>query len=271
MFRKYDRTALPVVDSNGILVGIVTIDDMLDVAEAEATEDIQKFGGMEALEEPYMTHSALSDGAQTRRLARDFVPGRNIDRNGNGQFSGRTGEGACVSAVSAAYHFQRRQFRLASFDIDDSSHGAGRSDPSRLVAGDESRSAGWARTWSLILGAIGIIRVGGWAIVGRAIPSSTAVRPALAPRSRLTVWLSRSSASCFGGHFPAPCFPFILSQSGRRSRGIFRPVCRYACRCHWIGYLFRRGAANSSRHDALGATAEKMNPRLLAPIRAHHH
>src|SRR5213596_1532596 len=54
VFRKYDRTALPVVDSNGILVGIVTIDDMLDVAEAEATEDIQKFGGMEALDEPYM-------------------------------------------------------------------------------------------------------------------------------------------------------------------------------------------------------------------------
>src|SRR5437762_2399950 len=53
-FRKYDRTALPVVDSSGVVVGIVTIDDMLDVAEAEATEDIQKFGGMEALEEPYM-------------------------------------------------------------------------------------------------------------------------------------------------------------------------------------------------------------------------
>lgn len=53
-FRKYDRTALPVVDSNGVLLGIVTIDDMLDVAEEEATEDIQKFGGMEALDEPYM-------------------------------------------------------------------------------------------------------------------------------------------------------------------------------------------------------------------------
>src|SRR5260370_13982931 len=54
LFRKYDRTALPVLDSSGIVVGIVTIDDMLDVAEAEATEDIQKFGGMEALDEPYM-------------------------------------------------------------------------------------------------------------------------------------------------------------------------------------------------------------------------
>src|SRR5438270_2607698 len=55
LFRKYDRVALPVVDSNGVLVGIVTSDDMLDVAEEEATEDIQKLGGMEALDEPYTT------------------------------------------------------------------------------------------------------------------------------------------------------------------------------------------------------------------------
>src|SRR5438552_5868310 len=55
VFRKYDRAALPVVDSNGVLVGIVTSDDMLDVAEEEATEDIQKLGGMEALDEPYTT------------------------------------------------------------------------------------------------------------------------------------------------------------------------------------------------------------------------
>ena len=55
IFRKYDRAALAVVDSNGVLVGIVTQDDMLDVAEEEATEDIQKIGGMEALDEPYTT------------------------------------------------------------------------------------------------------------------------------------------------------------------------------------------------------------------------
>ena len=54
-FRRYDRAALPVVDSNDVLVGIVTSDDMLDVAEEQATEDIQKLGGMEALDEPYPT------------------------------------------------------------------------------------------------------------------------------------------------------------------------------------------------------------------------
>ncbi|HHE32726.1 MAG TPA: magnesium transporter, partial [Chlorobaculum parvum] len=53
-FKRYDRIALPVVDSNGYLIGIVTVDDMLDVAEEEETEDIQKFGAIEAFEEPYI-------------------------------------------------------------------------------------------------------------------------------------------------------------------------------------------------------------------------
>ncbi len=53
-FRKYDRTVLPVIDGHGGLVGIVTVDDILDVVEEEATEDIQKLGGMEQLDEPYM-------------------------------------------------------------------------------------------------------------------------------------------------------------------------------------------------------------------------
>lgn len=53
-FKRYDAVALPVVDSNGYLIGIVTVDDMLDVAEEEETEDIQKFGAIEAFEEPYI-------------------------------------------------------------------------------------------------------------------------------------------------------------------------------------------------------------------------
>jgi magnesium transporter len=54
IFRKYDRSALPVIDGKGILLGIVTVDDVLDVAEEEATREIQKFGGLEALDDPYM-------------------------------------------------------------------------------------------------------------------------------------------------------------------------------------------------------------------------
>lgn len=53
-FEKYDRSALPVVSQNGVLVGIVTADDMLDTIEQRDTEDIQKFGGVEALDLPYV-------------------------------------------------------------------------------------------------------------------------------------------------------------------------------------------------------------------------
>ncbi len=55
VFRKYDRVALPVTGPDSKLIGIVTADDMLDVAAEEATEDIQKLGGSEALDEPYTT------------------------------------------------------------------------------------------------------------------------------------------------------------------------------------------------------------------------
>ncbi len=58
-FEKYDRVALPVTDSRGAMVGIITADDVLDVAEEEATEDIQKLGGVEALDAPYMELSTL--------------------------------------------------------------------------------------------------------------------------------------------------------------------------------------------------------------------
>jgi magnesium transporter len=53
LFRRYDRTSLPVTDSRGVLLGIVTVDDALDVQEEVATEEAQRFGGLEALDEAY--------------------------------------------------------------------------------------------------------------------------------------------------------------------------------------------------------------------------
>jgi magnesium transporter len=54
VFKMNNRVALPVVDNNNILIGIVTIDDVLWVANEEFSEDMQKMGGTEALEEPYL-------------------------------------------------------------------------------------------------------------------------------------------------------------------------------------------------------------------------
>lgn len=60
MLERYDRPLLPVVDRDDVLLGIVTFDDVADVAEEEATEDMQKLGGMEALDEPYISTSILN-------------------------------------------------------------------------------------------------------------------------------------------------------------------------------------------------------------------
>jgi magnesium transporter len=54
IFAEYDVLALPVVDADGKMKGIVTVDDIVDVVEEEATEDAHKFGGLQALEEPYL-------------------------------------------------------------------------------------------------------------------------------------------------------------------------------------------------------------------------
>lgn len=54
---QYDLVALPVIDPSGRMVGIVTVDDLLDVIEEEATEDIQRLGGSQPLDEPYLTAS----------------------------------------------------------------------------------------------------------------------------------------------------------------------------------------------------------------------
>jgi len=54
LISKYDFLALPIVDDDGRMLGIVTHDDVIDVIKAEATEDAQKVGGMEALDMPYL-------------------------------------------------------------------------------------------------------------------------------------------------------------------------------------------------------------------------
>lgn len=60
IFRMNNRVALPVVDEQGIMLGIVTIDDILWVANEEYTEDMQRFGGTEALDEPYLDVSIIN-------------------------------------------------------------------------------------------------------------------------------------------------------------------------------------------------------------------
>jgi magnesium transporter len=59
LFAQHDLVALPVIDGSGRMKGIVTVDDIVDVVQEEATEDIQKIGGSEALDAPYLQVGVL--------------------------------------------------------------------------------------------------------------------------------------------------------------------------------------------------------------------
>ncbi len=59
LMARYDLVVLPVVDDDGKLLGIITHDDLVDVLEEEATEDIQRLGGSEPLDRPYLSTSVL--------------------------------------------------------------------------------------------------------------------------------------------------------------------------------------------------------------------
>src|SRR4051794_4456397 len=164
-FRKYDRVALPVVDSNGVLVGIVTSDDMLDVAEEEATEDIQKFGGMEAVDEPYMRIPLLT---MVRKRAGWLII----------LF---LGEMLTASAMAQYQDELAKALVLALFlPLIISSGGNSGSQASTLMIRAMALGEVTLRDWwkvmrreiqaglllGLILGAIGILRIAVWAVAG---------------------------------------------------------------------------------------------------------
>ena len=165
MFRKYDRTVLPVIDSTGVLLGIVTVDDMLDVAEQEATEEFQKFGGMEALEEPYMR-----------------IPlWRMVRKRAGWLVILFLGEMLTATAMATYQEELAKALVLALFlPLIVSSGGNSGSQAStlmiRAMALGEVTLRDWWRVMSrevqaglslgAILGAIGVVRVALWAIIG---------------------------------------------------------------------------------------------------------
>ncbi|MFL6589175.1 MAG: magnesium transporter, partial [Chthoniobacterales bacterium] len=165
IFRKYDRSALPVVDSNNVLVGIVTIDDMLDVAEQEATEDIQKIGGMEALDEPYMRISLF----------------RMVRKRAGWLVILFLGEMLTATAMSNYQDEIAKAVVLALFlPLIISSGGNSGSQASTLIIRAMALGELTLRDWwrvagreiqaglalGIILGAIGAIRVAAWSMIG---------------------------------------------------------------------------------------------------------
>ena len=211
VFRKYDRAALPVVDSNGVLVGIVTADDMLDVAEEEATEDIQKFGGMEALDEPYMR-----------------IPlWRMVRKRAGWLIVLFLGEMLTATAMASYQEELAKALVLALFlPLIVSSGGNSGSQAStlmiRAMALGEVTLRDWWRVMSRevqaglslgkILGAIGVVRVGIWAIIGEQYLHRQPYGPHW-PLVALTVGISLVGVVVWGT-ISGSMLPFLLRRIG---------------------------------------------------------
>jgi magnesium transporter len=211
VFRKYDRAALPVVDSNGVVVGIVTADDMLDVAEEEATEDIQKFGGMEALDEPYMR-----------------IPlWRMVRKRAGWLIILFLGEMLTATAMASYQEELAKALVLALFlPLIVSSGGNSGSQAStlmiRAMALGEVTLRDWWRVMArevqaglslgVILGAIGVVRVGVWAIIGEQYLHRQPYGPHW-PLVAITVGISLVGVVIWGT-ISGSMLPFLLRRIG---------------------------------------------------------
>jgi magnesium transporter len=210
-FRKYDRTALPVIDSNGVLLGIVTIDDMLDVAEEEATEDIQKFGGMEALDEPYMRISLW----------------RMIRKRAGWLVILFLGEMLTATAMATFQDEIAKAVVLALFlPLIISSGGNSGSQASTLIIRAMALGEVTLRDWwrvagreiraglslGAILGAIGILRVTLWSIIGEKYFNRQLYGPHW-PLVAITVGLALLGVVLWGS-LAGSMLPFVLRRVG---------------------------------------------------------
>ena len=134
IFRQYDRTALPVTDTAGVLIGIVTIDDVLDVAEAVTTKEIQRIGGSEALDEPYM-QIAMSRMIRKRApwLTALFL-GEMLTATAMTLFEDEISRVVTLALFHPVDHLQRRQLRISGRNAGHSRPRTGGSQTRGLVA-----------------------------------------------------------------------------------------------------------------------------------------
>lgn len=205
-FKKYDRAALPVVDKDGHMLGIITADDVLDVAEEEATQEIQRIGGMEALDAPYLDVSFL----------------HMIRKRGGWLSALFLGEMLTATAMT---HYQEeldKTLVLALFiPLIMSSGGNSGSQAATLIVRSlalaELRLADWWRvflrelrsgvTLGAWLGLIGFVRILVWQLLGWADYTEHYRRVAF------TIWMSLIGVVLFGS-LAGSMLPFLMRRLG---------------------------------------------------------
>ena len=108
-----DLVAVPVVDADGRMRGIVTADDIVDVVQEEATEDIQKLGGMQALDVPYLQTPFWSLIRKRAGWLAVLFVGEMFTTNAMALYEDSLARAVVLTLVHPAHHLERRQLGLA--------------------------------------------------------------------------------------------------------------------------------------------------------------
>ena len=137
---KYDLHTLPVADQNGKMLGVITSDDIIDVVVEEQAEDAEKFGGMEALDAPYLQTSFWSMIKKRGGWLAVLFLGEMITASAMTSYEHDVAARGRARPVRPAHHLERRQFRFAGVDAHHSRDGPRRGQASRLVAHRRTRA-----------------------------------------------------------------------------------------------------------------------------------
>ena len=203
---KYDLVAVPVVDEEMRLVGVVTVDDVIDIVQEDATEDTQKLGGMEALEHPYIDSGFFTLLRKRAGWLTVLFMGEMLTAVAMGRFEGEIQRAAVLALFvpliissggnsgSQATSLLIRALALREVRLRDWWRVAMRELPSGLLLG-------------AILGGLGFVRIEAWEALGWSQygPGHTMLA--------LTVSLSLISVVTFGTLVGA-MLPFALKRVG---------------------------------------------------------
>ncbi|WP_394850758.1 magnesium transporter [Pendulispora brunnea] len=185
LFAEHDLLAIPVVDAEGRMKGLVTVDDIVDVVQEEATEDAQKFGGMESLDAPYLKIAFF----------------RMVKKRGGWLAALFLGEMLTATAMA---HFEDQIARavvLALFVP--------------LIISSGGNSGSQASTLVIRAMAVGEVRLRDWwRVMRRELASGIVLGLALGCIGFLRIFLWQQVAPTYGEHYLLVAFTVFLSLIG---------------------------------------------------------